>query len=272
VDYEIDGLKKMGVKLVTNALIGRAKTIDELFKEGYEAVFLGTGAGLPSMLKIPGEELKGVYTANEFLTRVNLMRADRFPLYGTPITCGKNAAVIGAGNTAMDAARTALRLNQHSSTIVYRRSREEAPARDEEIKHAEEEGVKFHFLTAPTRFIGENGWLKAMECIRMELGEPDESGRRRPVPIPGSEFVMETDTVVSALGFGVNPLIPTTTPGLKTNRWGIVIADPATGKTAKHGVFAGGDVITGGATVILAMGQAKIAAKAMQEFLTTGIF
>lgn len=273
VDYEIDGLKRMGVEFVTNALIGRAKTIDDLFTEGYDVVFLGTGAGLPTMLKIPGEELKGVYTANEFLTRVNLMRADRFPLYGTPVTCGKNAAVIGAGNTAMDAARTALRLNRHSSTIVYRRSRAEAPARDEEIKHAEEEGIKFHFLTAPTKFIGdEQGWVKAMECIRMELGEPDESGRRRPKPIPGSEYIMEVDTVISALGFGVNPLIPSTTPDLETNKWGIVVADPETGKTTKHGVFAGGDVITGGATVILAMGQAKMACKAMQEFLTGGVF
>jgi len=273
VDYEIEGLKRMGVEFVTNALIGRAKTIDDLFKEGYDAVFLGTGAGLPTMLRIPGEELKGIYTANEFLTRVNLMRADRFPVYGTPVTCGKQAAVIGAGNTAMDAARTALRLNQHSSTIVYRRSREEAPARDEEIKHAEEEGIKFEFLTAPTEFIGDDeGWVKAMKCIRMQLGEPDASGRRRPIPIEGSEFTMEVDTVVSALGFGVNPLIPTTTPELETNKWGVVVVNSETGKTSKHGVFAGGDVVTGGATVILAMGQAKVAAKAMQEYLETGVF
>lgn len=271
VDAEVAKLEKMGVEFVTNALIGQAYTIDELMNDrGYDAVFIGTGAGLPWMLGIPGENQKGVYTANEFLVRVNLMRADLFPEYSTPVTIGQNAVVIGCGNTAMDAARTCKRLG-NNSTIVYRRTRAEAPARSEEIKHAEEEGVEFRWLTQPLEVIGdEDGWVKAMRCVHMQLGEPDASGRRRPVPIEGSEFEIACDTLVSALGFGVNPLVASTTPDLAVDKWGVIQVDKETGRTTKRGVFAGGDSITGGATVILAMGQARIAARAMQEFLTSG--
>jgi glutamate synthase (NADPH/NADH) small chain len=268
---EAGKLEQMGVKFITNALIGRAYRIDELFeKEGFDAIFIGTGAGLPWLLGIPGENLKGMYTANEFLTRVNLMRADMFPSYTTPVTIGENAVVVGCGNTAMDGARTCKRLGKNS-TIVYRRTRAEAPARSEELEHAEQEGVNFHFLTNPVEILGdEEGWVRGMRCIRMELGEPDASGRRRPVPIEGSDFELPCETVIMALGFGVNPLIPTTTPGLEVSRWGVIQAEKATGRTTKKGVFAGGDSITGGATVILAMGQAKVASKAMHEYLTTG--
>ncbi len=268
---ETGNLETMGVKFVTNALIGQAYTIDELLeKEGYDAVFIGTGAGLPWMLGIPGENLKGMYTANEFLTRVNLMRADLFPEYTTPVTIGDNAVVLGCGNTAMDGARTCKRLGKNSN-IVYRRTQAEAPARTEELEHAMQEGVVFHFLTNPVEILGDDeGWVRGMTCIKMELGEPDASGRRRPVPIEGSEFEIECNTVIMALGFGVNPLIPTTTPGLEVSRWGVIQVESETGRTTRKSVFAGGDSITGGATVILAMGQAKIAAAAMHEYLMNG--
>jgi len=271
VDAEVEKLRQIGVTFITNALIGQAYTIDELLTdEGYDAIFLGTGAGLPWMLGIPGENAKGVYTANEFLTRINMMRADKFPEYSTPVTIGDNAVTIGCGNTAMDSARTCKRLGKNS-TIVYRRTRAEAPARTEELEHAMQEGVEFRFLTQPLAILeDEDGWVTGMQCIRMELGEPDASGRRRPVPIEGSEFEIKCQTVISALGFGVNPLIASTTPGLQTDKWGVLLADKDSGRTTKKAVFAGGDSITGGATVILAMGQAKVAAVAMHEYLTDG--
>lgn len=271
VDAEVAKLEKMGVRFMTNTLIGQTFTVDALLNElGYDAVFIGTGAGLPWMLGIDGENLKGVYTANEFLTRINLMRADRFPEFTTPVTVGQNAVVIGCGNTAMDAARTCKRLGRNS-TIVYRRTRAEAPARTEEIDHAEQEGVEFRWLTQPVEIVSdEEGWVSAIRCVRMELGEPDASGRRRPMAIEGSEFDIECDMVVSALGFGVNPLVASTTPDLEVDKWGVLCVDKESGRTTKRAVFAGGDSITGGATVILAMGQAKVASKAMQEYLTTG--
>ncbi len=271
VDAEVDKLRQMGVTFVTNALIGQAYTIDELLDDmGYDAIFLGTGAGLPWMLGIPGENAKGVYTANEFLTRVNLMRADLFPEYTTPVTVGDTCAVIGCGNTAMDGARTCRRFGKESN-IVYRRTRAEAPARSEEIQHAEEEGVHFRWLTQPLEILEDDeGWVKGLKCIRMELGEPDKSGRRRPVAIEGTEFEIECTTVISALGFGVNPLIASTTPDITVDRWGVLMAEKETGRTTKKGVFAGGDSITGGATVILAMGQAKVASEAMLKYLETG--
>jgi glutamate synthase (NADPH/NADH) small chain len=274
VEMEIDGLRKKGVHFYTNALIGKAITVDELFeKHGFDAVFLGTGAGLPRMMNVPGENYKGVYTANEFLTRINLMHADRFPEYSTPVTVGKTVAVIGCGNTAMDAARVSLRMGAEKVAIVYRRTMAEAPARAEEIQHAKEEGVEFRLLTAPVRLIGtEDGWVKEMECIKMELGEPDSSGRRSPVPMKGSEYIMPTETVITALGFGVNPLVPNTTKGLELDKWGVIVADKATGKTSRKGVFAGGDSITGGSTVIMAMGQGRVAAQALDEYLKTGVW
>ncbi|MGI6456122.1 MAG: NADPH-dependent glutamate synthase [bacterium] len=274
VDQEIEALRRQGVKFYTNVLVGRSKTVDEFFeREGFDAVFLGTGAGLPRMMNIPGENLKGVYTANEFLTRINLMRADRFPEYGTPVTVGKRVAVIGCGNTAMDAARVSVRMGAEEVTVVYRRTLAEAPARKEEIEHAMQEGVQFRFLTAPVQLSGsEEQWVTEMECIQMELGEPDASGRRRPVEKKGSEFRIAVDTIVTALGFGVNPLVPSTTEGLKLDKWGVVIADRETGKTSRPGVFAGGDVITGGSTVIMAMGQGRVAARAIHDYLESGEF
>ena len=270
IDNEIELLKKMGVEIICNAVIGKTLTIDDLFTQGYEAVLVGTGAGLPYFMNIPGENLCGVYSANEFLTRVNLMRSDLFPDNLTPVFLGKKVAVIGAGDTAMDSSRTAKRLNPEKVTVYYRRSRKEAPCLPREMEHAEQEGVEFKFLTNPVRFIGdENYFVKGMECVKMELGEPDASGRRSPRPIPGSEYIEEVDTVVMALGFGVNPIIKETTPGLETNKKGIIIVDPATGKTSRDGVYAAGDIITGGATVIKAMGQAKIAAKAIHKYLLT---
>lgn len=270
---EVDYLKRMGVEIVCNAVVGKLETVDELLNNGYDAVFIGTGAGLPHFMNVPGENLIGVYSANEYLTRVNLMRAYQFPGYDTPILHGKRVAVIGGGNTAMDAARTALRLCPEEVTIVYRRTRAEMPARIEEIHHGEEEGLKFMLLTNPTRFIGdEEGRLKAMECIRMELGEPDESGRRRPTPIKGSEFIMEVDTAIVAVGNGANPLIPATTPELKVNKWGNITVDPDTGKTSKRGVFSGGDIVRGGATVILAMGDGRRAANAIHDYLMGGVW
>ena len=268
VQQEIENLKKLGVEIKTNAVIGKSLTVDELLEEeGYDAVFVGTGAGLPNFMGIPGENLNGVYSANEFLTRTNLMKAYLFPEYDTPIKVGEKVAVLGAGNVAMDAARTALRLGAKEVYIVYRRSRSEMPARIEEIHHAEEEGVQFFLLTNPTKIIGdERGWVKAMECLKYELGEPDESGRRSPVPIPGSEFVLEVDTVVVAIGQSPNPLVPRTTKGLEVGRKGNIIADEM-GKTTREGVWAGGDIVTGAATVIKAMGAGKNAAKAIHEYL-----
>ncbi|MCX7856625.1 MAG: NADPH-dependent glutamate synthase [Deltaproteobacteria bacterium] len=269
VDAEINYLKSLGVRIEVNWVIGRIKTVDELLEE-YDAVFLGLGAGLPLFLNIPGENLCGVYSANEYLTRANLMKAYLFPEYDTPISKGKRVAVIGAGNVAMDAARTALRLGAEEVHIVYRRGREEMPARKEEIHHAEEEGIIFDLLTNPVRFIGdERGWVKEMECIRMGLGEPDASGRRRPVPVKGSEFKMPFDLIIVALGTAANPLLTQNTPGLALNERGYIIADPETGKTKKERVWAGGDIVTGAATVILAMGAGRKAAISIDEYLRT---
>ncbi|HPS92892.1 MAG TPA: NADPH-dependent glutamate synthase [Deltaproteobacteria bacterium] len=270
VAAEVDYLSKMGVKIETSNVIGKIATVDELFEEGYDAVYLGTGAGLPTFMNIPGENLNGVYSANEYLTRSNLMKAYKFPEYDTPIVKGKNVAVIGGGNVAMDSARTAMRLGADHVYLVYRRSRAEMPARIEEIHHAEEEGIEFHLLTNPIRYIGnDKGWVVGMECLRMELGEPDDSGRRRPVPIKGSEYVIDIDTAVVAIGAGANPLVQSTTPGLDTNKWNYIIADEATGQTSREGVFAGGDIVTGAATVILAMGAGRNAATAIHQYLMT---
>jgi glutamate synthase (NADPH/NADH) small chain len=270
VRREVEYVCRLGVKLVKDFVVGAAETVDELL-EDYDAIFLGTGAGLPWFLNIPGENLNGVYSANEYLTRANLMKAYRFPEYDTPIARGRHVATIGGGNVAMDSARTALRLGAEQSIIVYRRSRQEMPARAEEIHHAEQEGIRFELLTTPIAFHSDkNGWVKEIECIRNELGEPDASGRRRPVPIKDSNFRMPIDVAVLAIGQSPNPLIPKTTPDLKTGKDGVVIIDNETGKTSKKGVFAGGDVATGGATVILAMGQGKKAAKAIDEYLKTG--
>jgi len=264
---EINYLKKLGVKLYTDHVIGMIKSIDELLEE-YDAVFLGTGAGLPWFLEVPGENLNGVYSANEYLTRANLMKAYLFPQYKTPIIKGKRVATVGGGNVAMDCARTALRLGAEESIIIYRRSREEMPARDEEIHHAEQEGVILKLLSNPAAFHGgANNWLKEVECISMKLGEPDDSGRRRPVPIPDANFHVSIDVAVIAIGNSPNPLIPSTTPDIETGRWGNIVTDPETGKTSKQGVFAGGDVATGAATVILAMGAGKIAARGIHEYV-----
>lgn len=269
VDIEIENLKKMGVEILTDKIIGRTYTIPQLMNEyGYKAVFIATGAGMPKFMGIPGEGLNGVMSANEFLTRVNLMYGYEFPRSDTPIGMGKKVATIGAGNTAMDASRVALRLGAEKSMIVYRRTEKESPARVEELHHAIEEGVEFHWLTNPVEIIGdEDGWVKGMKCVKMELGEPDESGRRSPVPIPGSEFFMEVDTVIYALGTKANPIIAQTTPGLKTNKWGYIEVDPETQMTSIPGVFAGGDIVTGAATVILAMGAGRKAAKGILKYL-----
>ncbi|MDH5460383.1 MAG: NADPH-dependent glutamate synthase [Candidatus Bathyarchaeota archaeon] len=267
VQAEVDYVKKLSVEIHTGYLIGRVYTIPELLKKGFDAVFIGTGAGLPRFMRLPGENLGGIYSANEFLIRVNLMKAYAFPEYDTPIRIGKKVAVIGGGNVAMDSARSALRLGAEQVCIVYRRSREEMPARREEIENAEEEGIICKFLANPVRFIGdEKGWVKAMECICMELGPPDESGRRRPIPIKDSEFTMETDTVVVAIGRTPNPIIQRTTEGLEVTRWGTIVTDE-NGKTTIEGVYAGGDIVTGEATVISAMGAGKKAAKAIHEYL-----
>ena len=268
VQAEVDYVASLGVELRLDSVIGKIDTVDELLESGFDAVFLGTGAGLPMFLNIPGENLNGVYSANEFLTRVNLMKAYRFPEYDTPVNVGKSVVVIGGGNVAMDSARCALRLGADEVTIVYRRSEVELPARREEVENAMEEGIIFKFLTNPTGFLGnENGWVTAMECIQMELGEPDDSRRRRPVPIEGSDFAIKVDTVVVALGTTPNPLIASTTQGLDTRRWGTVVADEETGKTVKDGVWAGGDIVTGAATVISAMGAGKRAAADIDRFL-----
>ncbi len=268
VQAEVNYLKKLGVRFVMDFVVGRNSTIRELLEtEGYEAVFIGSGAGLPSFLNIPGENLVGVYSANEYLTRSNLMKAYLFPKYDTPPIKRQCVAVIGGGNVAIDSARTALRLGA-DVTIVYRRAREQMPARNEEIHHAEEEGVKFKLLNNPIRIIGDDRHrVVAMECIKMKLGEPDESGRRRPVPIKGSEFTMELDTVIVAIGNKPNPLIPQTMPELEMTRWGTIVVDEHTMATSIPGVYAGGDIVSGAATVILAMGQGRIAAAAINEYL-----
>lgn len=267
---EVEALRDLGVKLETSAVIGKLDTIEDLMKqEGFDAVFIGTGAGLPMFMGIPGENLLGVYSANEFLTRSNLMRAYEFGHSDTPIARGKRVMVVGGGNVAMDAARTARRLGAERVILSYRRSRDEMPARKEEIHHAEEEGIEFHLLTAPVEFLGdENGRLRAAMVQKMELGEPDDSGRRRPVPIPGSEYEEPIDVAVIAIGAGANPLISSTTPGLQVNRKGYIVTDEKTGATSIPGVYAGGDIVTGSATVILAMGAGRTAAAAIHEYLT----
>jgi glutamate synthase (NADPH/NADH) small chain len=264
-------LERLGVKIEVNTVIGRTDTVDELFEQGFDAIYLGVGAGLPVFLNVPGESLIGVYSANEYLTRANLMKAYTFPEYDTPLVKGRNVATFGAGNVAMDSARTALRMGADHSYIIYRRSDAEMPARKAEIHHAHEEGVEFMLLTAPLKFIGDDeGRLKQVECLKMELGEPDASGRRRPVPIPGSEFIVEIDTAVISIGSGSNPLLTKSTPGLALNKWGYIVADPKTGKTMKQRVWAGGDIVTGSATVILAMGAGRLAANSIHDYLTMG--
>jgi glutamate synthase (NADPH) small chain len=271
VKHEVDYVRSLGVTIQMDFVVGNTATLDELQKE-YDAIFLGTGAGLPWFLGIPGENLGGVYSSNEYLTRANLMKAYRFPEYDTPIARGDRVLIIGGGNTAMDSARTALRLGAKESIIVYRRSRAELPARLEEVEHAEQEGVDFHLLTTPVAFYGEDGRVKELECLKNELGEPDASGRRRPVAIPGSNFRIPADVMVVAVGQSPSPLISKSTPELAVAKGGIVTVDQSTMKTSMKGVFAGGDVITGGATVILAMGQAKIASKAINDYLQTGVW
>ncbi|MFC1954203.1 NADPH-dependent glutamate synthase [Chloroflexota bacterium] len=268
VQNEIDFVTSLGVELKLDFVIGKIDTVDELLSNGYDAVFVGTGAGAPIFLNIPGENLCGIYSANEFLTRTILMKGYLFPEYDTPIKIGKKVAVVGGGNVAMDSARCSLRLGAEEVYVVYRRSEVELPARREEVEHAMEEGIIFHFLTNPTGFLGSGrGWVMGMECIEMELGEPDDSGRRRPVPKKGSEFVLPVDTVIVALGNNPNPLITRTTDGLETTRWGTIVADEATGKTVKPKVWAGGDIVTGAATVISAMGAGKKAAVDMDAYL-----
>jgi glutamate synthase (NADPH) small chain len=272
VEAEVEWVRKLGAKIEYNVVVGKTVTIDELLEEeGFHTVFIGTGAGLPYFMNIPGENLIGVYSANEYLTRSNLMKAYLFPEADTPLAKGRHVAVVGGGNVAMDAARTAMRMGAEKVYVVYRRSKKEMPARIEEIHHAEEEGIEFHFLTNPVRFLGnDEGWVTEVESQRMELGEPDASGRRRPVPVKGSEFRLPVDIVVMSIGNGANPLVPATTPGLDTNKWGNILADQETGKTSKKGVFAGGDIVIGAATVILAMGAGRKAAAAMHEYLKTG--
>jgi glutamate synthase (NADPH/NADH) small chain len=268
VEYEIDNLKKMGVEIKTNSVIGRLKTIDQLFSEGYSAAYVATGSGHPVFMGIVGEELNYVYSSNEFLTRVNLMEAYKFPEVDTPVVIGKKVAVVGGGNTAMDSARCALRLGAEKVYCLYRRTEHEMPARAEEIEHAKEEGVEFMFLTAPVKYIGdENNNIKKAICIKMELGKPDESGRRRPLPIKGSEFEIEIDSVIVAIGTNANPLISETTENLDINKWGYIVADEE-GRTTKKGVYAGGDIVTGSATVIKAMGAGKKVAHVIDEDLS----
>lgn len=268
VQREVDYLQKLGVEVRTNIIIGYTYTIDDLFKMGYHSVFLGIGAGLPIFLGIPGENLNGVYSANEYLTRSNLMKAYLFPEYDTPVKKGKRVAVVGGGNVAMDSARTALRLGSEKVYLVYRRSKKEMPARIEEVHHAEEEGIDFRLLTNPTRIIGnEKGFVNAIECQEMELGEPDASGRRRPVPKKGSEFVLDVDIVIMAIGTAASKILTSTSPDMKLNDKGYIIADETTGRTSKEGVYAGGDIVTGSATVILAAGAGRKSATAMHEYL-----
>lgn len=270
VKYEINEIEKIGVKVITNFVIGAILSVDRLAKE-YDAIFLANGAGAPRFMNIPGENLNDVYSANEFLTRANLMKAYNFPEYDTPIKIGKRAATIGAGNVAMDSARTALRLGAEKSYIVYRRSRKEVPARAEEVHHAEEEGIIFNFLTLPVKVFGdEKGNVIGMECLKMELGEPDESGRRRPIPITGSNFVIEVDMVIDAIGTSANPIVAGSATGVEINKWGYFIVKEKTKATTKEGIYAGGDIVRGSATVISAVGDGKIAARAINEFLSSG--
>ncbi len=269
VQAEVDFVESLGVEIKTNALIGTLYTVPELMQNGYEAVFIGIGAGGPMFMNIPGEALNGVYSANEFLTRSNLMKAYLFPAYDTPIKKSKKVAVVGAGNVAMDSVRTAIRLGAEEVYLVYRRSEQEMPARIEEIERAKEEGAIFKLLTNPVRILGDDkGWVTSMECIRMELGEPDDSGRRRPVPVKGSEFIIEVDSIIMALGTNANPLLPQSTPGLKLNKWGYIMTDEETCGTSIRGVYAGGDIVTGSATVILAMGAGRKAARAIDKYLS----
>ncbi len=269
VEAEVEYLQKLGVKFKFNYVIGKIRTVKELMEEdGFDAVFIGSGAGAPNFMRIKGENLVDVFSANELLTRVNLMKAYKFPEYDTPVRIGRRVAVIGGGNVAMDAARTALRLGAESVTIVYRRSKEEMPARLEEVHHAEEEGIKFQFLVAPVEILGDDkSHVIGMKCVKMQLGEPDESGRRRPEVIPGSEFVMDVDTVIVAIGNTPNPIIQSTTPGMDTTSWGTLVIDENTGMTTLPGVFAGGDIVTGAATVISAMGAGKKAARGIHEYI-----
>lgn len=271
VRLELEVIRQLGVKLVTNFVVGRTATVDELLEE-YDAVFLGNGAGAPSFLNIPGENLNGVYSASEYLTRCNLMKAYLFPEHATPVARGRKVAVLGGGNVAMDAVRMSLRLGAEEGHILYRRSRKEMPARIEEIENAEEEGVRFNYLVNPVRFIGNEGnWVTGVECLRMELGEPDASGRRRPIPIKGSEFIVDVDTVVVAIGQNANPIVASTATGVETNERGYFIADED-GRCTKPGVFAGGDIVTGAATVILAIGAGKKAARAIDQYLNDGVW
>ncbi|HID75140.1 MAG TPA: NADPH-dependent glutamate synthase [Planctomycetaceae bacterium] len=269
VEEEVDYLRRLGVRIELNQVIGKSITLDELFdEEGFDAVFIGVGAGLPRFMNVPGENLGGVYSASEYLTRANLMKAFAFPDYDTPIVCGRHVCVIGGGNVAMDAARTARRLGAEEVTILYRRSRQEMPARAEEIHHAEEEGIVFRLLCSPIEYTGdERGMVRQVRCQQMELGPPDESGRRRPVPIPGATFTLDTDLVIVAIGSGANPLLTQQAPGIKLNRWGYIAADQR-GRTSRRAVWAGGDIVTGSATVILAMGAGKTAARDIHHYLS----
>src|SRR4029077_2948068 len=273
---QVDYMRAMGVEFKTDVVVGRTVTIDELMhEEGYDAVFIGTGAGLPQFMGIPGEHLNGVYSANEFLTRINLMHAYKFPRYDEPMldVAGKNVAVVGGRNTALDAIRSARRLSAGNAFVLYRRSENEMPARAEEVKHARREGIDFQVLTAPAEFLSDGkGWLSGARCVRMELAEPDASGRRRPVPILGSEFDLPLSVAVIAIGTSANPIVQSTTPGLQTNKRGYIDADPVTQRTSRKGVFAGGDIVTGSATVILAMGAGRRSAKSIHEYLTTGVW
>lgn len=271
VAQEVNFLERLGVNVQCNAVVGRTVSLDELFEEGYDAIYVGVGAGLPKFMNIPGENYVGILSANEYLTRANLMKAYKYPEVDTPIPLGKNVVVLGAGNVAMDSARTAMRLGAESVKVVYRRSRDEMPARHAEIHHAEEEGIELCLLTNPTQYLGNaNGRLTGMECLRMELGEPDTSGRRRPVAVKGSEFEITCDLCIVAVGSGANPLLTSETPDMKLNKWGNVLADEKNGKTTKRGVWAGGDIVTGAATVILAMGAGRAAANSIHEYLTLG--
>jgi glutamate synthase (NADPH/NADH) small chain len=271
---QVDYMRAMGVEFETDVVVGRTVTIDELMQEeGYDAVFIGTGAGLPQFMGIPGEHLNGVYSANEFLTRINLMHAYEFPRYDEPMVDlrGRNVAVIGGGNTALDSIRSALRLGAGKAFVLYRRSEAEMPARAEEVKHAKQEGIDFQVLTAPVEFLSDGkGWLRAARCVRMELGEPDASGRRRPVPMAGSEFELPLSVVIMAIGTSANPIVQSTTPGLETNKRGYIAANSDTQRTSRKGLFAGGDIVTGSATVILAMGAGRRAAASIHEYLMTG--
>lgn len=274
IRQQLEGLRRMGVEFETDVVVGRTVTIDELMQEeAYDAVFVAVGAGSPLFLNIPGEHLNGVYSANEFLTRLNLMHAYEFPRYDQPLLDlrGKHVAVIGGGNTALDVIRSARRLGAESASVIYRRSQAEMPARAEEVRHARDEGIEFHLLASPVEFLSNgHGWLQAARCVRMELGQPDASGRRRPLPLPGSEFELPLAVAVIAAGTSANPVIQCTTPGLQTNRWGYIQADPATQRTSRKGVFAGGDIVTGGATVILAMAAGRRAARAINDYLAAG--